>query len=361
MLYINYLQKKTLNQFLSIATILISLIWFSRAISFMKYITNNGISIADFIYLFILILPWLLIFIIPISLFIAVLLVYYNLLKSNEISILKNTGLSKIRIGKPAITLAIIITIFSYILSFYIMPLSNKELRRIKLDFANNYASLAFKADSFETINNLTIYIKKKDKNNQLYGVMINDKRSLHNSITITAQFGNVIIKENSVYLILKNGTVQRYNYKKKNSEILRFDNYIYNLTDNKNNLADIKWKAKEKYFHELFYFEDNISQEEYSKIQSEIHERITYPIMSIVLTLLAITCILCKEFSRRDNAKNIFFTVLLAILYMFSMIMIYDLIEVHSYFAILLYLIIIFCIMFCCKLLSDSNIKKRQ
>ena len=240
------------------------------------------------------------------------------------------------------------------------MPLSNKELRRIKLDFANNYASLAFKDNSFETINNLTIYIKKKDKNNQLYGIMINDKRSLYNSMTITAQIGNVVIKENSVYLIMKNGTVQRYNYKKKNSEILRFDDYIYNLTNNKNSVADIKWKGKEKYFHELFYPEDDISQKEYGKIQSEIHERITYPIMSIVLTLLAITCILCKEFSRRDNAKNIFFTIILAILYMLSMIIIYDLIEVNSYYAILLYLIIIFCIIVCCKLLSDSNIKKK-
>ncbi len=216
MLYFNYLQRKTLNQFLSIATILISLIWFSRAISFMKYVTENGIAMGDFFYLFILILPWLLMFIIPVSLFIAVLLIYYNLLKNNEISILKNAGLSKLMIARPVIILSVIITFISYFLTFYIMPYANKELRLMKVDFVNNYATMAFNPNSFETINNLTIYVKDKDENNKLYGVMINDKRSKLNSITITAQTGDIITKSDAIYLIMKNGTVQRYNYQKK-------------------------------------------------------------------------------------------------------------------------------------------------
>ena len=121
MLYFNYLFKKTLYQFLAIISILVSLIWFSRAISFMKYITENGISIGKFFYLFILILPWLLIFIVPISIFIAVIMVYGKMIKSNEITILKNSGLTKFQISKPIISLAILASIFCFIISFYLM------------------------------------------------------------------------------------------------------------------------------------------------------------------------------------------------------------------------------------------------
>ena len=361
MLYFNYLQRKTLNQFLSIATILISLIWFSRAISFMKYVTENGIAMGDFFYLFILILPWLLMFIIPVSLFIAVLLIYYNLLKNNEISILKNAGLSKLMIARPVIILSVIITFISYFLTFYIMPYANKELRLMKVDFVNNYATMAFNPNSFETINNLTIYVKDKDENNRLYGVMINDKRSKLNSITITAQTGDIITKSDAIYLIMKNGTVQRYNYQKKNSEILYFQRYVFNLKHNRNVSSVANWKPKEKYFHELLYNNESMDKKNISKIRSEIHERISYPLLSIILTLIACTCVLCKEYNRRNDTRNIILAILLAIFFMLAIIMFYELIERSAIFIPFLYFFKIICILICIKFLHDSNIKNNE
>jgi len=95
LLYDRYIFRRVLAVFLAVVFLLVTLIWFSKTISFVKYITENGIELSQFLLLFLLILPWLLMFIIPISLFIAVVAVYNRMLVDNEIAILKNSGLTK--------------------------------------------------------------------------------------------------------------------------------------------------------------------------------------------------------------------------------------------------------------------------
>ena len=82
---------------------LILLIWSAKAISFVGFITDKGVGVGDFFRLFALILPWLATTIIPISLFIAVLIAYNQMLSCNEIIIFKNAGLNNIKLANPAV------------------------------------------------------------------------------------------------------------------------------------------------------------------------------------------------------------------------------------------------------------------
>jgi len=191
-LYNKYIFNKTAISFVSIASLLVILIWFSRTISFVKYITENGVELQQFSLLFLLILPWLLLFIIPISFFAAVLIVYNRMLINNEITILKNSGLTKISISKSTIALSVILTLFCYSISFYLMPLANKKLRSIRNNFENNYSNISFSKGAFEGLKSLTIYIKDKDEKNNLSGILLHDERSAETAITITARSGNL-------------------------------------------------------------------------------------------------------------------------------------------------------------------------
>ena len=152
MLYQRYFFQKTLISFLAIIAILISLIWFSRAISFVKYVTENGVELKQFFYLFILILPWMLLFIIPVSVFAAILLTFNRLLSSNEITILKNSGLTKMAICKPVLRLAAILSLICFVIAFFLMPYANKQLRLSRINIKDNYANLSFSPQTFETL-----------------------------------------------------------------------------------------------------------------------------------------------------------------------------------------------------------------
>ena len=212
MIYQAYLFRTSLINWLGITLILIILIWFSRAIPFINFVTENGIKILDFFYLFVLILPWILIYLLPISFFIAILLSLNKLQQNNEITILKNCGLSNLKIAQPIIFFGLILTLFTYFLSFYLMPLANKQLRISRHNIQENYTNISFTPQTFENLHQITIYTKNRDEKNNLYGILINDQRQKDYAITLTAEFGNLIAKNDSVLLKLRNGTLQRYN-----------------------------------------------------------------------------------------------------------------------------------------------------
>lgn len=338
-LYSRYIFKKTLTGFAGIISIFVFLIWFSRAISFVRYVTENGVGLSKFFYLFVLILPWLLLIIVPISLFAAILLVYNRLISNNEITILKNSGLTKLAICRPVVGLTLLSSLFCFLLSFYLMPYSNKELRLSRSDFKNNYSNLSFNPQTFETLNELTIYAKDRDSKNNLFGILLHDERTSEYSITITARTGNIVTENNSALLYMEDGTIQKFNHQDNKSEILSFDNYVFNLTETKKSEDNMRWKSKERYLSELLNPNDDSEARDLEKYRTEIHQRYTYPLLPIVFAIIALACILRGQFSRRGNFSNLVLAIFLAISFLAITFLIYNLIESSPKLTPILYL----------------------
>ncbi len=359
-LYGRYIFYKTIAGFAAIIAILISLIWFSRAITFVRYVTENGIELSKFFYLFVLILPWLLLLIIPVSLFMSILLIYNRLIASNEITILKNSGLTKLEICRPVLSLGIFASLICFGISFYLMPYANKELRILRIDFQDNYANLAFNPQTFERLKELTIYAKDRNENNQLSGILLHDERADQYSMTITAQTGRIITEDNAALLYMENGTVQKFNYLSRKSEILNFDNYVFNLSENNKGVTRLRWKSKERYLHELVNPEDDVEEHEIKRYRAELHQRFTYPLLSVIFSIIALACILRGGFNRSGNLMNIILAIFLVVIFFAIMITSYDLIESSPKFAPVLYLN--FIIFFAVSLnLLTANFRKKK
>ncbi|MDA9231269.1 LptF/LptG family permease [Rickettsiales bacterium] len=343
LIYKRYLLNKITSYFLMVVTVLTCLIWFTRAISFIKYITEKGISISSFLHLFILILPWLALLIIPISLFIAIISSYNKMIASNEITILKNSGLDKIKITKPALTIATLLCMFCYIISLYLMPMSNKLLRESRNNFQHNYANIMISPGIFESLNNITIYAKERNGNN-LSGILLYDNYSKENSLTLTAESGKLLYNNGEILMLLDKGSLQKFNFKERNSEILNFDNYVVNLSQNKNINNKHKWKASERYIDELTNIDKTkFSKKELARFRVEIHQRFTYPLFSIILALIACSYALRGEFNRKGSPKNNIYSVITACCFIAITMASYDLMEKSAKYNILLYVNLIF------------------
>jgi lipopolysaccharide export system permease protein len=338
-IYSSYILGKTLTSFIGLVIIFIFLIWFSRAIGFVQYVTENGVSLSKFFYLFLLILPWLLLFIVPVAIFAAILLTYNRLISSNEITILKNSGLNKIRICFPVAGLTIICSLCCFLISFYLMPYANKQLRLSRTDFKNNYANLAFNPQTFETLNNLTIYARNRDQNSNLFGILLHDERSKRYSLTITAKKGNITTQHNSILLYMEDGTVQKMNYEDRKSEILNFDNYVFNLTESQQDGDKTRWKPKERYLQELINPNDDSELSDLEKYRIEIHQRLTYPLLPVIFAIIALGCILQGNFNRNGNLFNIVLAIFLAVTFLTLTMLIYTAIESWAALTPVLYL----------------------
>jgi lipopolysaccharide export system permease protein len=355
-LYNRYLASKVVGYFLVIATILICLVWFSKAVTFIKFITEKGIKLSDFLYLFVLVLPWLMMLIIPISLFIAVLISYGRMNISNEITILKNSGINKFLLAKPIIWTGFFCSLFCYLIALYLMPLSNKELRLAKNNFQNNYENIVISPGIFETLNNLTIYVKDRNYENELFGVLIYDRRNSEYALTISARYGK-LDKSKTILLHLSEGTVQKYNFISRKSEILKFDQYVVNLSDTEQKSTDFRWKAGERYIWELLNPEEGSSESDIREYRAEIHKRLTYPLFSLILSLVAAAFILKGQFNRRSNIGNELQAVVTGVLFIISVMTIYDMIEKNSKLIILLYVDLLIFTIFSISLLKTKKV----
>jgi lipopolysaccharide export system permease protein len=334
---------------------LVSVILLTRSSSFLVFITEKGIGLLDFLSLFILLIPWLLTIIIPASLFISLLICFNKMIYSNEIAILKNAGLSKFNIIKPVILLAIISSIICYIIALYLMPMANKVLKMKKYNFQLNYSNIMISERVFEHLNDRTIIVEERE-GNILSGILIYDNSNPDYSITITAIDGMIEKKINSLLIHLYKGTIQRFNNETEITEILKFDSYVVDLNQEEKT-SDVTWKARERYFGELLDYDPNLHPKHIAQYKVEVHKRITMPLFSIILTLIATSSLFSSSFNRRGNLKNILKAIFLAILFIILSVLIYNMMEKSMIFTPLIYLNFLIFFIFCSFLIAKNKI----
>ncbi|MFT5703523.1 MAG: lipopolysaccharide export LptBFGC system permease protein LptF [Rickettsiales bacterium] len=250
------------------------------------------------------------------------------MMNHNEIVILENAGLDKFTLAKPALFIATLCCLLCFFISFFLMPYANKKLRTIRTDFNHNYANLLISPGIFENLNSLTIYAKNRDSSNSLSGILIYDRRNPEHSSAITSESGVLSQKGNSVLLYLGKGTAQKFNYKTRKTDILNFDSYVVNLQDSNKAEISLKWKAGERYINELLNPEGEVSDKNLRKYYVELHQRIIYPFLSVVLAFIACAFILNQQFKRHGNIAHNVKAVIAASIFVGFLMAGFDLIQ---------------------------------
>lgn len=185
----------------------------------------------------------------PLALLLSSIMTMGNLAESSELTAMKASGLSLIKILQPLIVLVALISLAAFYFMNNISPVVNLKLRSLIWDITQQKPALNIPPNVFyNEIDGYSIRISDKDeKNNMLYDVLIYDHTEIEkgNASVIRAERG---LMENSadgrfLELTLFNGN--RYSeqepfYRRNNpypsikgsfeEEILRFDMSIFNM-----------------------------------------------------------------------------------------------------------------------------------
>jgi lipopolysaccharide export system permease protein len=218
------------------------------------------------------------------------------------------------------------------------MPWANKKLRFVKSDFRVNYANVIISPGIFENLNSLTLYVKDRDEKGNLLGVFIYDSRNSEYANIITSDSG-VMRQNENVLLYLNRGTAQRFIYADKKTDILNFDSYVVNLSDNNQSDVNFRWKAQEMYIYELLNPPPEATEKDLADYMVELHQRFTYPLFSVVLSLIALSCLLSGKFNRHGNARHNVIAFILAAIFIISTMFGYKILESSPHLSFLLYL----------------------
>ena len=191
-----------------------AIVWTVQAVNHLDLITDDGHAFTVYFFYSLLTLSKVLTKLIPFCFLIATVLTIIKLEKDNELIALWTSGLNKIHIVNHLLRISIIITFVQLALTTIINPSLLNISRTLLKNSELKFVSSMFKEKQFnDTVEGLTIFVDKKNKNNIYKNVFIRDESSVLSSVgtqssTIFAKSGYISDDEN--YLILLDGNIQR-------------------------------------------------------------------------------------------------------------------------------------------------------
>ena len=299
-----------------------------------RKIVEFGLPIIVALKIFFLSLPGFLVLAFPMSVLLSCLLTYGNLSSNSEILALKSLGINNFRIILPSLSLALFMTLLTFIFNDNLVPISN----RVAADIMQNNIGKSIKTEKgkynisfskygsildantnkpIDSATHLThIFYARRFLNNVMYEVTVVDLSKKETKILIAADNGKFLDQLNSWEF--SNGEMIITNDEGSVSTI-SFDTYKYPLDNGPSKLAAIPSDAKNmtiseaRKAQEMYAMAGNIKESRKMKVR--IYEKITLPFSCIVFSLIGSTLGI-KQNIRSSKSQGFGLSIIIIFLY---------------------------------------------
>jgi lipopolysaccharide export system permease protein len=313
-----YVLRQSLSVMLFVTAALSAAIWLAQSLRLIDLIVNRGLSLDLFLYLALLILPRFLDIVMPIAIFIAVLFTYNKLFAESEIVVMRAAGLSQLGLARPAILLAAIGGALLFALSAYFLPAANRAFKDLQFEIRNQFVSSVLQDGTFTTISDkLTVYVRGRDKNGELTGLVVQDERDKNKPVTIIADRGAFVGDGDGSRVFMVNGNRQQLDRATGKLTVLAFEKYTLDLAELRDAPGARAREPQERYLTELWFDPDTYNDAAFGRaVQVEAHRRIVQPLSALSLAAIPLVFLLSGEFNRRGQTRRVLLAVLCAFVF---------------------------------------------
>ena len=316
-------------------------VWLAQALPLIDLIINRGLSVDVFLYLAALMLPRFLDIVLPIGVFIAVLFTFNRLTTESELVVMRAAGLSPLTLAKPVLILAVIAFAILMSLSVYVLPVANQAFRDLQFEIRNRFVSSLIQEGTFTTISDkLTIYIRNREANGDVVGLLINDNRDPERPVTILAQRAAFADTPTGPRIIMVNGNRQQFDPKTRKLSILTFARYTLDLDTLQDAPGAQLRLAQERFLPDLFFPPKELDPFIRHTFVMEAHQRLLIPLSAFSFALIPLACLLPGEFNRRGQLKRGVLTLIAAFLFQTTALGVNDLANRFASMIPLMYVI---------------------
>ena len=291
-----------------VAVSLTCIVWLTQSLRFVEMIVNTGLSVTTFVTFTLLLLPSFLSLIGPIAVFAAVMFTYTKMLNDSEIVILRATGMSPLKIGRPALLLATLVMLLGYLNSIYLMPASFREFKDLQREFRSELSSLFLQEGVFNpVVDGITVFIRERSESGQLYGIIIHDERIPEKPVTMMAEQGAIVSSDKGPRVLMVNGNRQEVREDDGRLSLLYFDRYTFDLSALNKTEIDLWREPRERFLHELFFSPEEASKiYNYRELRMEGISRLSSPLLYLAFTAIGLALLLGGDFNRRGQFLRI-------------------------------------------------------
>lgn len=310
-----YVFRQALGPLLAILGALAAIAILTQGLNQLDIIVTNRRAGFAFAWVTILALPQLISLILPMAVFIAVIYAFNRMHSESEIAVLYGAGVSRQRLARPIIQLAVIAAVVHLVINLVVQPWAFEERRKVFYDLRTDIASSLIEEGSFTfPAEGLTLYARSRGGGGELRDLLINDGRT-EPGITYTARAGAIVTVDGAPAIVMRDGQVQRQT-EEGSVDVLDFDRYVLKF-DGVFEEPDLFFlKASDRTLFDLV-FPDKTShydQRNVDEFLAEAHGRLAAPLLNIALALVALAGVLTGEFSRRGYGRRIMWASIIAL-----------------------------------------------
>ncbi len=344
--------------------VLAVIILLTQSLKFLELIIDAGASGSTFWMLAFLALPRFFEVILPIALMISTIFIYSRMASDSEIVVMRAAGTPPLSMGKPAITLALLVTFCLIIITSWLAPASLANMQKLQQVIKAQYSTLLFRERVFNNMgDDLTVYIENRNSAGELEGLLIHDSReNLPTPVTIIAKRGLIVATEDGHQVLVYDGSRQDFNEKTGALNRLNFERYTIDLPEV--GVIGKRWKQPdERTIFELLN-PDMSSLEDVryeDQIRAEIHKRLITPFLAINYTMMVLCCLLLGPINRRGQMKRILLAVSLVIMIQSLYLSLFSRVAESFFSLVLLYLVVFLPILISLFALSFYGEKLRR
>jgi lipopolysaccharide export system permease protein len=293
-----YILREISLPFVMVLFILTFVLLMGRILQLMDLLINKGIGFLDISKFIVLLMPSFLMFTIPMSLLVAILIGLGRLSGDNEITVMKASGISLYQLSQPIAVAAVIAFISTSIITLFLVPQSNYATKIHLYNVSKQKASIGIREKVFvDYFKGLLIYAEKIPLDGAyMEGVLIADTRLTDEPNTIIAKKGYLISdpKALTVTLRLENGSTHTVAPNLQNYRKMDFAVYDVNL-DIGSALFDEK-NLKEKSSGEMTVLElrerlgkIGLEKQLLREVAIELNKKLSVPMSCLILGLLGV------------------------------------------------------------------------
>jgi lipopolysaccharide export system permease protein len=299
-----YIFRQLLFALVAVTSALVALIWLTQSLRFVELVVNRGLSLGVFLSLTGLLIPSFVAVILPITTFVVVQFVYQRLAGDRELTVMRATGLSPFALSRPALAVALLALGAGYALNLWLVPVSMTAFREYQFEIRNRMAAFLLQDGVFTPVSDdLVVYVRKRDPDGGLHGILVDDARVPNQPATILAERGRIVEGPTGPRVLLQNGDRQELDRRTGRLNILSFSENLVDLSQggrtDEQRFRDPSEMSINELLHpgsELIYAHDA------PKWRAEAHKRLAGPLTTLSFAMLALVSVLTGTFRRHGN-----------------------------------------------------------
>jgi lipopolysaccharide export system permease protein len=308
-----YVFRQLILALLAVTGGLVALIWLTQSLRFVELVVNRGLSLRVFLQLTGLLIPSFIAVILPITTFVVIQFVYQRLAGDRELTVMRASGLSNVALARPAIALMSLSVAACFALNVWIVPVSYTRFREYQFEIRNRIAAFLLQEGVFTQVSdNLTVYVRARDPDGTLRGIVVDDGRDPANHATILAERGRLVSGADAPRVIMLNGSRQEIDKKTGRLNMLTFAENAVDLTSSAKDEQQRYRDSAEMSIGDLLHPDPRfVMDRDRSKFIVEAHKRLSGPLTAASFGLIALVAVLMGGFQRHGGIIRPFVSII--------------------------------------------------